>query len=35
MNKLEIMRFCIKCGYVMEHDYLGIGWICPYCGHKE
>lgn len=20
---------------VMEHDYLGIGWICPHCGHKE
>jgi hypothetical protein len=29
------MRFCIKCGHIMEHDYLGIGWICPYCGHKE
>ena len=29
------MRFCIKCGHVMEHDYLNVGWICPYCGYKE
>ena len=29
------MRFCIKCGHTMEHDYLKVGWVCPYCGHKE
>ena len=29
------MRFCIKCGHVMEHDYLNIGWVCPYCRYKE
>lgn len=29
------MRFCIKCGHIMEHDYLNIGWICSYCGYKE
>lgn len=29
------MRFCIKCGHTMEHDYLKVGWVCPYCGYKE
>ena len=21
--------------HVMEHDYLNIGWVCPYCRYKE